>query len=337
MTDEINLLKFSAEAARESLFHSLDVADPGTELTVIAEDDLDPALVQYQLDRQRVLTWSYHTPDEKPRELSVTVGNTLESNEHPSFDVRDRVPQRRHRVLTELFNALATGEGFVFINDHDPKPLYHELRSRHGESVEWSYEQEGNGEWRVCIEKTDGGSPDASVVETTFDLREIPAEEHQETVQHRFGMLPHGATMELIDTTQPESIRQHLINQYGADLAWSLEERADDYVRVHVTKPERDEASAEIAVRRELDVRDRPPAERHERIFEAYEELDIGEGFVLVNDHDPKPLYHQFEAEAGPEFRWRYRQKEPGEFRVLIGKGSGDSIESPQPDAQSPF
>nr|WP_233562781.1 DUF2249 domain-containing protein [Haloarcula sp. Atlit-120R] len=47
---------------------------------------------------------------------------------------------------------------------------------------------------------------------------------------------------------------------------------------------------------------------------------------MLVNDHDPKPLYHQFDAEAGSEFRWEYRQKEPGEFRVLIGKSeAGDS------------
>jgi len=39
-----------------------------------------------------------------------------------------------------------------------------------------------------------------------------------------------------------------------------------------------------------------------------------------VNDHDPKPLYHQFDAEAGPEFYWEYRKRDPGEFRVLIGK-----------------
>jgi len=69
-----------------------------------------------------------------------------------------------------------------------------------------------------------------------------------------------------------------------------------------------------------LDVRNLPPAERHERIYDAYDALVPGTGFVLVNDHDPKPLYHQFVAEAGPAFRWEYQQREPDEFRVLIGK-----------------
>jgi len=55
----------------------------------------------------------------------------------------------------------------------------------------------------------------------------------------------------------------------------------------------------------------------------SYANLDDREGFVLVNDHDPKPLYHQFDAEEGPEFTWKYYQKDPGEFRVLIGKASG--------------
>jgi uncharacterized protein (DUF2249 family) len=88
----------------------------------------------------------------------------------------------------------------------------------------------------------------------------------------------------------------------------------------------------------ELDVRDLPPAQRHERIFEAYADLDDGEGFTLVNDHDPKPLYHQFDAEAGPEFYWEYRKRDPGEFRVLIGKaessGDGPAVSE---DPNAPF
>jgi len=96
--------------------------------------------------------------------------------------------------------------------------------------------------------------------------------------------------------------------------------------------------SDSITVTEELDVRDRPPAERHELIFEAYEDLKGEQAFVLVNDHDPKPLYHQFEAEAGSEFQWEYQKKEPGEFRVLIGKSENRTRE---PDANesvnSPF
>jgi len=57
----------------------------------------------------------------------------------------------------------------------------------------------------------------------------------------------------------------------------------------------------------------------------------------LVTDNDLKPLYHQFEAEASPEFRWTYRLRDPGEFRVLTGRGeSGDEPVAAE-DVDAPF
>jgi uncharacterized protein (DUF2249 family) len=47
-----------------------------------------------------------------------------------------------------------------------------------------------------------------------------------------------------------------------------------------------------------LDVRDLPPAQRHERIHDAFAALDAGETLVVVNDHDPAPLYYEFAAEV---------------------------------------
>jgi uncharacterized protein (DUF2249 family)/hemerythrin-like domain-containing protein len=55
-----------------------------------------------------------------------------------------------------------------------------------------------------------------------------------------------------------------------------------------------------------LHVRAVAPAERHERIFATYEALQPGSAFVLVNDHDPKPLRYQFEAEHTGRFTWDY-------------------------------
>ncbi len=70
----------------------------------------------------------------------------------------------------------------------------------------------------------------------------------------------------------------------------------------------------------ELDVRSEPPARRHELIFETYEALEPGAGFVLVNDHDPKPLRYQFEAEQTDRFSWDYLEQGPEVWRVRIGR-----------------
>ena len=67
-----------------------------------------------------------------------------------------------------------------------------------------------------------------------------------------------------------------------------------------------------------LDVRTEAPKRRHELIFETFGTLAPGNGYVLVNDHDPKPLRYQFEAENAGEFTWQYLEQGPEVWRVRI-------------------
>lgn len=69
-----------------------------------------------------------------------------------------------------------------------------------------------------------------------------------------------------------------------------------------------------------LDVRHMAPAQRHESIFATYGTLGPGAGFVLVNDHDPKPLRYQFEAEHAGRFTWDALEAGPEVWRVRIGR-----------------
>ena len=70
----------------------------------------------------------------------------------------------------------------------------------------------------------------------------------------------------------------------------------------------------------ELDVRSLFPMERHRVIFDRCDHLPEGEAFVLVNDHDPKPLYYQLEAERHGQFSWDYVEAGPKVWRVRIGR-----------------
>jgi len=47
-----------------------------------------------------------------------------------------------------------------------------------------------------------------------------------------------------------------------------------------------------------LDLRDVPPPERHPKIHDAFAELESGETLRIVNDHEPKPLFYEFQAEV---------------------------------------
>lgn len=73
---------------------------------------------------------------------------------------------------------------------------------------------------------------------------------------------------------------------------------------------------------RVLDVRTIVPRERHPLIFNTFDALAAGESFELVNDHDPKPLYYQLQAERPGQLDWRYLESGPAVWRVQVGRAS---------------
>lgn len=62
------------------------------------------------------------------------------------------------------------------------------------------------------------------------------------------------------------------------------------------------------------------PAKKHPAVFQKFDALQNGESFVLVNDHDPKPLYYQLVAGRGKTVEWEYLEEGPAVWRVKIGK-----------------
>jgi uncharacterized protein (DUF2249 family) len=69
-----------------------------------------------------------------------------------------------------------------------------------------------------------------------------------------------------------------------------------------------------------IDVRSIAPRERHPLIFATFDGLGNDQSLVLVNDHDPKPLYYTFEAELPGRFEWNYLEQGPDLWRVAITK-----------------
>ncbi len=104
-------------------------------------------------------------------------------------------------------------------------------------------------------------------------------------------------------------------------------DRLGAIIRLHFEKEERaylplleQREGAEPAETEVLDVREVPPARRHELIFEKFACLRPGQSFILVNDHAPRPLYYQFQAEHHGEFTWEYLEEGPFVWRVRIGR-----------------
>lgn len=72
-----------------------------------------------------------------------------------------------------------------------------------------------------------------------------------------------------------------------------------------------------------IDVRQVEPRERHALIFNTFKSLGPGESMELINDHDPRPLRTQFDAQLSGRFSWDYVESGPTTWRVLITKLGG--------------
>ncbi len=73
-------------------------------------------------------------------------------------------------------------------------------------------------------------------------------------------------------------------------------------------------------VTKNLDLRKMAALERHQKIFELWDELKVGEILKITNDHEAKPLYYQFEAEHKGAFKWNYEKQGPKDWIFTIKK-----------------
>lgn len=69
-----------------------------------------------------------------------------------------------------------------------------------------------------------------------------------------------------------------------------------------------------------MDVRTIPCSIKHNLILQTWQNLAVGDHFILLNDHDPVPLRYQFAAQWPDTFTWEHLVNIPGEVRVKITK-----------------
>lgn len=167
-----------------------------------------------------------------------------------SLFVPDLAPALKHPTVLKKFDDLKAGESFLLINDHDPIPLYYEMKAEKGEVFDWKKIENGPELWKVEITKT----ADAA------------------------GAKP---KLEHVNGNNEEGLY-------------------------------------------EINVPMIEPRQKHPTIFRHFDSIVAGEAFLILNDHDPKPLYYQLLAERGNIFTWEYLEKGPV-WRVKIKKHDGNA------------
>ncbi len=93
----------------------------------------------------------------------VATGNADTSqNTSRELDLREVPPSKRHPLVFANFDALAVGDSFVLINDHDPIPLNRQIEERRPGQATWEYERREPGMFRIRIKRIESAR-DAAV------------------------------------------------------------------------------------------------------------------------------------------------------------------------------
>jgi uncharacterized protein (DUF2249 family) len=204
----------------------------------------------------------------------------------------------------------------------EPVPLYAVLAKQ---GFDHRTERLADDDWVVWFHRTvasGGAADDAGAHESpdscggcggeagvvVLDVRGLEPPEPMVRTLAALETLPPDHTLVQINVKEPRFLLPQLAER-GFD--YEVREQGPQLVRTFIRRAQPE---------RVLDVRVIPPREKHPAIFETFKALEPGGSFVLVNDHDPKPLRYQFEYEHAGEFGWDYLEQGPVVWRVEISR-----------------
>jgi uncharacterized protein (DUF2249 family)/quercetin dioxygenase-like cupin family protein len=85
------------------------------------------------------------------------------------LDVRQLRKPDKHPTIFATYAALALGESFLLVNNHDPKHLHDEFEVDHAGSYGWQYVEKGPTVWRIRISKL-ATTPLPRILANTADM-----------------------------------------------------------------------------------------------------------------------------------------------------------------------
>lgn len=331
----INVQELEPRLRHATIFKTFDGLKKGESL--IIHNNHDPKPVYYQLVDMRgnVFSWEYlqQGPEWWDIRVTRTVPEHLSEGGTFVLNVPAIAPPSKHAAIFQVFDSRSPGESFIIHNDHDPKPLYHQLSETRGDTFEWEYLQEGPEWWNIRITV----KPISKAGEQIIIVPQLEPRLKHPTIFGTFENLSPGESFIIRNDHDPKPVYYHLMDQHGDVFTWEYLTEGPYWWNIRVTRkaesatPSRDQnhavgateapqfGSNEIVV----DVPSLEPRLKHPTIFKTFDSLKAGESMIIHNDHDPKPVYYQLQSERGDVFTWEYLQEGPEWWDIrLTRKGS---------------
>jgi regulator of cell morphogenesis and NO signaling len=156
-------------------------------------------------------------------------------------------PALKHPTVFKKFDALNIGESFLLVNDHDPIPLYYEMKAERGDVFNWNKIENGPETWKVEITKKGNGADSLITNETKTEARDSneifelnvtliqPKLKHPTIFQH-FDALKPGEAFRILNDHDPKPLYYQLIAERGNIFSWDYLEKGPQWWKVQIKK-----------------------------------------------------------------------------------------------------
>ncbi|HEX6913952.1 MAG TPA: iron-sulfur cluster repair di-iron protein [Chitinophagaceae bacterium] len=156
-------------------------------------------------------------------------------------------PALKHPTILKKFDDLEKDDAFLLINDHDPIPLYWEMKAEKGEIFEWKKIEDGPEVWKVEIKKTGGNAAAVAPVEQenteaakpelfVLNVTLIEPRLKHPTIFKHFDALKEGEAFEILNDHDPKPLYYQLLGERGNIFTWSYLEKGPQWWRVQIKK-----------------------------------------------------------------------------------------------------
>lgn len=162
-------------------------------------------------------------------------------------------PAVKHATILKTFDDLKHGDSLLIINDHDPIPLYYEMKAVKGE-FDWKKIENGPDVWKVEITKNALPTtpmedfPACSVKSNPIVLSgqegEVlnvtllePKLKHP-TIFKKFDSLKEGEKFQILNDHDPKPLYYQMIAERGNCFTWTYVEQGPQWWKVSIRKNE---------------------------------------------------------------------------------------------------
>lgn len=257
----INVQEIEPRLRHQTIFLEFDKLAEGEALVIHNNHDPRPVYFQLQQLRGDTFDWEYieagpewwdvlvtKRPEQGPQGISFTHQGEI------MVTVPEIEPRMKHETIFQTFEDLKPGGSMIIHNDHDPKPVYYQLRSMHGDTFTWDYLQEGPEWWDVRVAKNEEK-------ETTWEEQVAHALTRNEnndivinipslqpklkhpTIFKIFEALEGGESLVIHNDHDPKPVYYQLLGQYGDIFNWTYLQEGPEWWDIRVTKRGEDDTA----------------------------------------------------------------------------------------------